>query len=77
MTQVLERRPGSLPEYDAKGEARARRTFMVDIRPQAIPRDGSLVGLPGRFDPHPDIPGALVRQIIPGVIEGKNDWSVV
>lgn len=78
MAQVLEDRPGSVAEYDAAtGHSRARRTFMVDVAPKLIPRDGSLAGLPGINDPHPDIPGAIVDRVIAGVMDGLSAWSRV
>ncbi len=77
MAQVLETRPGTLPEYDHKGAVRARRSFLVDIRPGAVPKDGTLVGLPGANAVHPDLPTARVDAIIPGPLEGRKDWSLV
>lgn len=77
MAQVLELRSGSLPEYDWKGGVRARRTFKVDIRPDAVPKNGTLAGLPGLNDAHPTLTNARVDQVIPGPFENLKDWSLV
>lgn len=47
------------------------------MRPDAIPKNGTLAGLPGLNDPHPTIPNARVDQILAGPLENLKDWSMV
>jgi hypothetical protein len=72
-----ERRPGTQPEFDWKGNARGRRTFIVDLPPKSVPRDGSLAGLPGISESHPDFPNMRVDQILPTELAGKVNYSDV
>jgi hypothetical protein len=72
-----ERRPGTQPEFDWKGGARARRTFIVDLAPKDVPRDGSLAGLPGLSESHPNFPNMRVDQVLPTELEGKANYSDV
>lgn len=77
MATANERRPGTQPEADWKGIIRARRRFVVDLAPINVPRDGSLVGLPGMNEAHPSIPNARVDQINASELPGKANWSEV
>lgn len=77
MATANERRPGTEPEGDWKGNIRARRRFIVDLAPINVPRDGSLVGLPGMNESHPSIPNARVDQIQAVGLPGKANWSEV
>lgn len=77
MATANERRPGTEPEYEWKGNVRARRRILVDVAPGAVPKDGSIPGLPAINSSHPTIVGARVDQIVPLAVEGKAGYSDV
>lgn len=72
-----ERRPGSQPERDWKGNSRVKRTFIVDIAPENVPFDGSVPGLPAVNSSHPIIPAARADLLVARELPGKKDWSEV
>jgi len=72
-----ERRPGSQPERDWKGNSRIKRTFIVDLAPEAVPFDGSVPGLPAVNSSHPIISAARADLLIARELPGKKDWSEV
>lgn len=77
MATANERRPGTTPEHEWKGQKRASTTFLVDVPPISVPIDGSIPGLPAINSSHPSIPGARVDQIVPLPVEGKVGYSDV
>jgi len=75
MANAYELRPGSQPRADYKGSRTASRRFLVDVTPDLVPLDGSIVGLPAINSSHPTIPGARADLIEASEVPGKKDWA--